>query len=48
MLINVRLMVFFYETEYIASLYGQDYYVCIGTIFAFYGNVDYLKQIFTA
>ena len=38
MLIIVRLTVFFCETDFIASLYGWDYYVCNGTICA---HVDF-------
>ena len=33
----------FYETLFIASLYGWDYYVCIDTIFVSNGYVDLLN-----
>ena len=34
---------FFYETCFIASLYGWDYYRCVDTILAFYGYVDFVN-----
>ena len=42
--LDIRLMVFFYETQFIAGLCGWDYNVCIDTIFALY---RFIKNILT-